>query len=427
MAEAPGTRLGHYRVIAPIGSGGFATVYRAVDERLEADVAIKVLAENHALDVAVRERFIAEAQLLRRLSDPSVVAVHDIGETDRSQPFIVLEYADRADLRSRVAEYRAAGRRPDTDDVLVVARTLATALGRAHQAGLVHRDVTPDNLLITSVGGPPRTTPGILASGERLLLGDLGLAKDLVAGSGLTAGGGTHGFSSPEQRTGPTLVDPRADIFGASAVVFWLLTGTAPPDDPVQRQDALSASGVAATTTQALQRGLAADPRTRFATIAEWYEALAESDPHTPTATTTPPRAAPQTATRTRTRPRLVAAASLLIGATLASAAWWALDGRDGTTVTALANGQVRVERQIGAARGAVFGPATASVGQQVTFQAAVSDGAAFRWITPDGQIHDGNPLVVTASRAGRGRVNLLISDAEGRAATVEFDFEVTS
>jgi eukaryotic-like serine/threonine-protein kinase len=426
VAEAPGTKLGHYRLVAPIGTGGFATVYRAVDERLDAEVAIKVLAENHALDVAVRERFITEAQLLRRVCDPAVVTVYDIGETDRAQPFIVLAFADRGDLRTRVRQYRDSGRRPAGDDLLQVARTLAAALGRAHAIGLVHRDVTPDNLLISSTGGPGGSGPGLLAAGERLQLGDLGLAKDLAASSGFSQGVGTQGFSAPEQRSGLSRVDARADVFGASAVLFWLATGAVPPDGEQARARALAGAGVPDAVTGAVRRGLATDPADRFATIEQWHRGM--TDASTSTARQ-PPAAADGDQRLGAPRsivPGWLPVAAVVVGAALASLAWWGIGRQSAPTVTALGNGQVKVERQVGELRGAVFGPTVAAVGQQLTFQAAVTGAASFRWVAPDGQLHDGNPLVTTAVRAGAGRVTLLVSDANGTTTTVEFPFMVT-
>ena len=108
MAEV----FGRYRSVGIVGSGAFATVYRARDDRLDTDVAVKVLAENHSLDPEVRERFITEGQLLRRIDCPEVIAAFDLGETERGQPFLVLEYADRGDLATRVRGCGRPGGRP---------------------------------------------------------------------------------------------------------------------------------------------------------------------------------------------------------------------------------------------------------------------------------------------------------------------------
>ena len=93
------TRLAHYHVGEAIGAGSYATVHRAVDERLNDTVAIKILAENHSLNPEIRERFIAQGRSLRRVGGGHVVTVYDVGESDRFQPYLVLEFADRGTIR----------------------------------------------------------------------------------------------------------------------------------------------------------------------------------------------------------------------------------------------------------------------------------------------------------------------------------------
>lgn len=177
MAEAAGSLVGPYRIIGPIGSGGFATVYRARDERLESDVALKILAENHSLDADIRERFLAEARLLRRAAGRHIIGVLDIGETDRVQPFIVLEYAAGGDLRRRVTERRTAGERASHLDIERVAQSLAAALGSLHRLGIVHRDVNPGNVLLVASSGDDASSPsGVIDVGERIVLADMGYA-----------------------------------------------------------------------------------------------------------------------------------------------------------------------------------------------------------------------------------------------------------
>lgn len=92
-------RLDNFRLEGVIGVGSFATAYRAVDERLNSTVVVKVLAENHSLNPEIRERFIAEGRSLRRVQGPHVIAIHDIGESERQQPYLVLEHADRGSLQ----------------------------------------------------------------------------------------------------------------------------------------------------------------------------------------------------------------------------------------------------------------------------------------------------------------------------------------
>ncbi|MDH3680304.1 MAG: protein kinase [Acidimicrobiia bacterium] len=251
--------IGGYRVIAPIGVGGSATVYRALDEATGDEVAIKVLADNHSLVPEMRRRFLDEVELLSAVDNRSVARIYELGETDRGQPFMVLELADRGDLRERVAELRQPGWSSQPADLLVLARHLAEGLGALHEAGIVHRDVSPGNVLIRRGSGaqhPAGVT--ILEDGEGFLLADLGLAKDLDFASGLTAGGGTRGFAAPEQRDEVTVVDHRADIFGATALIEWTAAG----------------SDSAGTLSSFLEVGLALGPADRFQSMEDWLAAL---------------------------------------------------------------------------------------------------------------------------------------------------------
>ncbi len=481
MAEQSGTRLGHYRLIEPIGTGGFATVYRAVDERLDSEVAVKVLAENHALDVEIRERFLGEARALRRVACDAVVPVYDIGETERAQPFIVLAYADRGDLRDRVTKQSSAGSPITASDLLTVAETLATALGRAHRVGLVHRDVKPTNLLISSSRGEARGRPlgrsSLLAHDERLLLGDLGLAKDLAASSGLTVGAGTHGFSAPEQRTGLGQVDARTDVYGASAVLYWMATTTLPSDDEAERAQRLTAARLPVDLAQAISVGLATDPASRFPVIDEWLQAMSadraadDSDRDGSTPQSTSGRATlgqlPSTnlgsvastgdvdGAEGRTAlgggvggrriggrgiggrgiggdgeplrvGRSAAAVAAVIAAVCAAGMTWAVLREPGPTVTELDDDRVQVVERAGALTIAVTGPTTVAVGEPIELEASATGAASFRWFTPDGSVESANPLVLRSSSPGDATITLVAATDDGQTATLEFDVTVS-
>jgi len=256
-------RIGRFRVEAVIGTGAFATVYRAVDDRLDDVVAVKLLADNHSLDPEIRKRFLTEGRVLRRIASPYVVTVYDLGETERQQPYLVLEHASRGTLAQRVHELRASGWRPGPGDLWAVAEPLARALATLHAAGIVHRDVNPANILLTTRGGSG--VGAVVRADERLVLSDLGLCKDLALHSGHTSGGGTEGFRAPELRGGPAIIDHRADLWSLSAVMTWLATGLPPDVRPPG-----AGGGLPPGLAGALARGLADDPSARHPDAQTW-------------------------------------------------------------------------------------------------------------------------------------------------------------
>ncbi|HEY6745031.1 MAG TPA: serine/threonine-protein kinase [Mycobacteriales bacterium] len=210
-------RFGRYRVVRRIGSGAFATVWLAQDEVLEAPVAVKVLADNWASRLDVRERFEEEARILRRADSDRVVRVHDIGELEDGRPYFVMTYADRGTLADRLKD----GPLP-VAEALRYGADIARGLAVLHQVGVIHRDVNPGNVLLRS--GPDGT--------ERVLIADLGLAKAAARGSGFTLTVGTPGYTAPEQaRPGDTPLDRRADVYSIGAVLHHMLTGVAPKQD----------------------------------------------------------------------------------------------------------------------------------------------------------------------------------------------------
>jgi hypothetical protein len=207
-------RIGRYRLERPLGSGAFGVVWLAHDDTLEAPVAVKVMAENWAYRLDLRERFLAEARLLRRASSNRVVQVFDIGELPDDRPYFVMEYADGGTLADRLAD----GPLP-LPEALRLAAEAALGVAALHEAGIVHRDIKPSNVLV-------RAAPG---GGDRLLVADLGLAKSLAHASGLTLVAGSAGYMSPEQaEPGVDGIDERADIYGLGALSYHLITGTVP-------------------------------------------------------------------------------------------------------------------------------------------------------------------------------------------------------
>ncbi|MGB5758122.1 MAG: serine/threonine-protein kinase, partial [Acidimicrobiales bacterium] len=260
-------RIGGYRVIAPIGAGGFATVYRALNESSGQEVAIKVLAENHSLVADTRRRFVDEVGLLSTIDSPTIAKIYEVGETETGQPYMVLELADRGDLRRRLEEIRGSHQVLNRADLTMLAHHLHDSLNTLHRAEIVHRDVSPSNILIRTRRAPGqqiRSRDGgvtLLEPGERFLLTDLGHAKDMIRGSGFTAGGGTRGFASPEQQDDITVVDLRTDIFSATAILEW----------------AAHDGEFAEDLEPFFDIGLAAEPDERFSSMTDWHNAFSDA------------------------------------------------------------------------------------------------------------------------------------------------------
>jgi serine/threonine protein kinase len=216
MPVAAGTRIGPYEIVGWLGAGGMGEVYRARDSRLGRNVAIKLIPESLATDETRVRRFEQEARAAGQLNHPNIVAVHDIG-VHAGAPYIVTELLEGESLRDRLSGGALPARK-----AVDYARQTAIGLAAAHDKGIVHRDVKPDNLFITTDG--------------RVKILDFGIAKLSAAGdaaaphTGLpteTAEGmvvGTAGYMSPEQVRGEP-VDARSDIFSVGSVLHEMLTG----------------------------------------------------------------------------------------------------------------------------------------------------------------------------------------------------------
>ncbi|RKN40313.1 serine/threonine-protein kinase [Micromonospora endolithica] len=221
------TRIGDHRVERLLGVGSFATVWLARDPVLDSRVAIKVLAENWHHDLRVRERFLDEARLLRRIDHERLVRVHRVGELADGRPYAVLDWADGGSLRDRLA----AGPPPAPAAALDLLAEIAAGVAVLHRHRVVHRDLSPGNILFRS--GP---------DGERVLIADLGLAKALAAASGLTARAGTPGYMAPEQDDPLAVVDLSADVYALGRLGRRLLgaptvtAGVPPAVDAVLRR-----------------------------------------------------------------------------------------------------------------------------------------------------------------------------------------------
>jgi serine/threonine protein kinase len=211
MSTLLGTTLNsRYRLEARIGSGGMSTVYRALDETLQRQVAIKLMNREIASDSDQLERFRREARAVAQLSHPHVVGVIDAGE-DEGRPYIVFEYVEGETLKERI---RRLGRLPIAEAVAYTIE-IARALGAAHARHIVHRDVKPQNVLIDEEGSAKVT--------------DFGIARTLDE-EGLTADGrvlGTTDYVSPEQALGQ-YVNGQSDLYSLGVVLYEMLTGEVP-------------------------------------------------------------------------------------------------------------------------------------------------------------------------------------------------------
>ena len=208
-----GQKLGHYRIVEKIGAGGMGVVYRARDERLERDVALKVLPAGTLADEAARKRFRKEALALSKLNHPNIATVHDF-DTQDGVDFLVMEHVAGTTL----AEKLKSGSLPEKE-VAQLGRQIASALEEAHEQHVVHRDLKPGNIALTVKGQVK-----VLDFGLAKLVKPLSQATTLDSLSESRPFAGTLPYMSPEQTRGEP-VDKRTDIWAFGCLLYELLTG----------------------------------------------------------------------------------------------------------------------------------------------------------------------------------------------------------
>ena len=270
---AAGSRVAGYLLEEQIGQGGMAVVFRAFDVRLKRQVALKILAPVLAADEAFRRRFIRESQTAAAVDDPHIIPVFEAGEAS-GVLFIAMRLVRGGDLGTLL---RRHGPMQPSRAAAIVA-PVAAALDAAHEAGLVHRDVKPTNMLLDVRPGRP----------EHVYLSDFGLSKAALGGSMLTGTGlflGTLDYSAPEQIQARP-VDGRADQYALASAAFELLTGA----PPFQRDDAIAViyarlsepppvltsrrPGLPQAADSVFARALASAPADRFGSCREFSNAL---------------------------------------------------------------------------------------------------------------------------------------------------------
>jgi serine/threonine-protein kinase len=278
MPLCPGTYLGSYEILAPLGAGGMGEVYRARDTKLAREVAIKVLPEAFARDADRMARFTREAHVLASLNHPNIAAIYGVEDCA-----LVMELVQGPTLAKRIAE----GRLP-LKEALDIARQIAEALEAAHEHGIVHRDLKPANVKVTPEGrvkvldfGLAKSLAGDPAAGDPAASPTLTM-RETEAGAIL----GTAGYMAPEQAKGKA-VDKRADIWAIGVVLYEMLAarrlfeGETVPETlaaVLMKEPALDALPVATPSAvrKLLRRCLERDVRRRLRDIGDARIALEE-------------------------------------------------------------------------------------------------------------------------------------------------------
>lgn len=270
-------RLAKYELLEEIGHGGMATVYRARDVRLGREVAVKVIHRHLRESVEVATRFVAEARAVAKLRHPNIVEVFDVSDEGDDERFLVVELLRGTTLRKLLAAHREMP--PEIG--AAIALEIAAALSHAHSAGVIHRDVKPENVLVET-GAEAGASGGVVVK-----LTDFGIAKVLDA-QGVTSTGqvlGSPAHMAPEQIEGGD-VDVRADVFGLGVLLYEAMVGHLPfegknPAQVLRRVlDGLYSPAerergtVGARWSKLLDRALAKEAADRFPSIDAFAEAM---------------------------------------------------------------------------------------------------------------------------------------------------------
>jgi CheY-like chemotaxis protein len=267
---------GRYRLACRLGRGGMGTVFQARDERLERDVAVKIINAENLTTPSVRRRFEQEARALACIEHPGVIAIHDSGDLEEGSAFLVMELLRGGDL-SQILERQGPGTPPQVARLL---REGAAALGAAHRAGLVHRDIKPANLFLVPDG-----------ESFHVKILDFGIARPMHADLELTQTGvflGTPAYMAPEQMS-EGAVDARSDLYSFAALAYEALTGARVvrrSDFPAILLDVAThvpapvssfVPAAAGAIDQAFALALAKAPENRPDSVEEWVASFVET------------------------------------------------------------------------------------------------------------------------------------------------------
>jgi len=282
MEDLTGKQLGPYQIVAPLGEGGMAAVYKAYQPAMDRYVALKVLPRHFASDPQFVTRFQQEARVVAQLQHPHILPVFDFGEAD-GYTYIVMPFVKSGTLTDLLK-----GPALSLQQVRTLVTQIGTALDYAHARGLIHRDVKPSNVLIDETGN--------------CLLTDFGLAKIMEGSIHLTTSGaimGTPAYMSPEQGLGQK-IDRRSDIYSLGVILYEMAVGRTPYvaetpmavvikhiNDPLPPPHVVNPD-LAEAVERVILKALAKNPFDRFATAGEMVRALQAAIPETATAAAHP-------------------------------------------------------------------------------------------------------------------------------------------